>query len=196
MNSPFQSGDQVYWWKGRSREVGIPVRAEVVKAASNRVSILCKEASDGVASGIRHVPPDRLQRVGVFYEKAIHHRISPYEPMSQWGCLTSYLEVAEDLWALRRVDQYEGGQSLSYDRTHWGDRFGILGDGRIKRPPQSTEFWESFEIEPAEFERVWQTALQSPLREQQVASSRMHEFGAEPIWLAIHRQKQQRKTQQ
>lgn len=196
MNSPFQSGDQVYWWKGRSREVGIPVRAEVVKASTGRVTIVCNDPSDGVTPAIRHVQPDRLQRVGGFYGKAIHQLISPYEPMNAWGRLTSYIEVADDLWALRLVNQYEGGQLLCYDHSHWCDQFGMLCDGRIRRPPQSTEFWESFEIEPAEFERVWQAALQSPLREQQIASSRMHELGAEPIWLVIHRQKQQRETQQ
>ena len=47
-----------------------------------------------------------------------------------WGTFVRYLELGEDSFALRQVDEYENGFLTRYDRDHWQDQFGSLADFR------------------------------------------------------------------
>ena len=82
---------------------------------------------------LRHVKSDSLQPVAGYYEKAIQQGPAINEPAENWGQFTRYLEIGDDLRAVRQMDVFEDGQMLSYDRVHWVDEFGILGDAMINR---------------------------------------------------------------
>jgi hypothetical protein len=74
---------------------------------------------------------------------------------------------------------------LSYDRVHWVDDFGMLGDAKINRNRKRGPWGQSEEIEPAEFERAWKAARASPLWPQQVGTAQMARMGSVPVWLTI-----------
>jgi hypothetical protein len=123
----------------------------------------------------------------VIYQKSPGQGPFPDEPRKSWGPLTRYLEIGDDLYALRHVDVYANGHALRYDRVHWVDDFGILADARY-HPKRWEKWWgPSVVIDPSEFEVVWRAAESSPSWPIQVASARMARMGAVPIWLARRR---------
>jgi hypothetical protein len=74
---------------------------------------------------------------------------------------------------------------LSYDRVHWVDEFGMLGDAKINRNRKRGLWGHSEEIESAEFGRVWSAARASPIWPRQVATAQMSQMGAVPVWFTI-----------
>ncbi len=52
----------------------------------------------------------------------------PYEfkDALDWGTFVRYIELGDDGFALRQVDEYQNGRLCRYDRTHWDDQFGTL----------------------------------------------------------------------
>ena len=90
-----------------------------------------------------------------------------------WGPFTRYVEIADDQFAWRQVDAYANGNRLRYDRTHWADRFGSLGDGR-HTPEDDRECRHRFivsEITAAEFEAAWAAVQHAPNQPQQYGAS-------------------------
>jgi hypothetical protein len=67
-----------------------------------------------------------------------------------WGPSNWYFEVGDDGYAVRQLEQYEGGPILKYDETHLDDEFGGLGE-----KPLDLEEFAAFEIDRAEFEVIW-----------------------------------------
>jgi hypothetical protein len=185
MPQSYQPGDRVFWWRYTRTHAGYAYAATVLAVRGKRVkiAIAATKSSSGIVT--RSVAADRLQHVRVFYEKAIEQGPMVCEPPKSWGKLTRYVEIGEDLCALRHVDVFENGNMLRYDRSHWVDDFGMLCDALIDR--NRKERRRSVEIEPAEFEHVWQIARQSPTRRDQVATACMSRMGAVPIWLTIKR---------
>src|SRR5262249_23352912 len=103
-----------------------------------------------------------------------------------------YVEIGEDLWVVRQVDVFENGNMLSYDRRHWVDDFGMLGDGRMNRNRKQGLWGKSQEINARELERVWTAARASPMWQQQAATAKMRRLGAVPVWLTIKRRRKGR----
>lgn len=185
MNTAFRPGDQVFWWKRAARAVEYPYRAEVVAIGARRVTIAVEDPDGGPDRIVRHVAAECLQFVGVFHEKASAQGPAILEPAASWGPFTRYVEVGEDLHALRQVDFFENGNMLSYDRTHWVDDFGMLGDARINRNRKQGLWGSSEEIGTEEFEQVWGAARRCSLWQRQVATAQMENRGAIPVWLTI-----------
>jgi hypothetical protein len=190
-NGEFCPGDSVYWWKRHNTNIEYPFRAMVVSMHAKRVTIEVEDLDGGTDRIVRHVAAERLQPIAVFYSKAMHRFPATLEPAASWGRFTLYLEVGEDLRTLRNVHVFENGRMLSYDRNHWVDDFGMLGDGKINRkrkqgPWQSSEtWWSSEEIKPEEFERIWEAARSCPTWREQVATAQMGKLGEIPIWFTI-----------
>ncbi len=178
-------GNQVFWWKRISRVVEYPYRAEVVSVGTKRVTIVVEDPDDASVHFVRHVSSDSLQSVGGYFEKAIDQCPEDVEPAASWGRFTRYIEIGEDLRAVRLVDEFTNGNLLSYDRIHWVDDFGMLADACINRNRKCGRWSQSEEIEAAEFDRVWAAARASPLWRQQMATAQMARRGAVPIWLTI-----------
>jgi hypothetical protein len=181
----FRPGDRVWWWKriGDSRD--FPYRAKVVAIGPKLVTILVEDLDDPTDRFTRHVASERLQLVAGYFEKVVGQLPAIREPAASWGPLTTYAEIGDDLHILRQVDAFNNGHMLSYDREHWIDDFGLLGDARINRNLKRTEWWTSEEIDAAEFERVWSAARASPLWPQQMATALMERTGAVPTWFRI-----------
>jgi hypothetical protein len=107
----------------------------------------------------------RLSPSGKFYQR---------HDDTEWGRITQYREVADDQWAVRQVDVYENGSVLRYDLARRRDDYGSLIGMKFRRKPKWAAYFPGAEIIFAgEFEKVWQTALTSPLWELQVASRRI-----------------------
>lgn len=178
-------GSQVIWWKRISREIESPYRAEVVSIGQKRITISV-EAPDQPGGRVRrHVPADRLQPVGGYYEKAADQGPAILEPTASWGRFTRYIEVGDDFRAVRQVDAFENGNLLCYDRIHWVDDFGMLGSARLNRIRKSRPWGHSVEIAPDEFEHVWNAAKASTFWPHQVETARMGSLGTMPVWLTI-----------
>jgi hypothetical protein len=181
----FQPGDRVFWWKRITRAVEYPYRAEVVSVGAKRITVTVEDPDDANDRLLRHVATESLQPVAGYYEKAIEQEPAMLEPVASWGRFTRYLEIGEDLRAVRQVDVFEDGHMLCYDRVHWVDDFGMLGDAKINRNRKEGPWGKSEEIEPAEFERIWMAARSSPTWLQQVATAQMGHKGSEPVWFTI-----------
>ena len=181
----FRTGDRVFWWKRISRAVEYPFRAEITAVGPKRITIIVEDPDNDDDRFIRHVAAERLQRLAGYYLKAVDQGPAILEPATGWGRFTRYLEIGEDLRAVRQVDAYADGHLLSYDRVHWVDEFGMLGDAKINRNRKSGPWGRSEEIEYDEFERVWTSARASPTWPQQVATAQMGRLGAVPVWLTI-----------
>jgi hypothetical protein len=179
----FRPCDRVFWWKRITRAVEYPFRAEVVAVGPRRITISVEDPDDAGDRFIRHVAAGSLQPVASYYSKAAGQGPATLEPAASWGRFTIYLEVGEDLWVVRQVNVFQNGNLLSYDRAHWVDEFGMLGDARINRNRKHGPWGQSEEVEAAEFERVWAAARASPLWAQQVAKAQMTWKGAVPVWL-------------
>ncbi len=67
-----------------------------------------------------------------------------------WGLSTWYLEVGDDDYPVRQVEQYDGGPILTYDKSHPHDEFGALSDQVI-----DLDEFKPFEIDRAAFEIAW-----------------------------------------
>jgi hypothetical protein len=107
----------------------------------------------------------RLSPLGKFYQR---------HDATDWGRLTQYREVADDQFAIRQVDVYENANVLRYDRSHRRDDYGSLMGRKFSRKPKwSVDFPGAEIICAGEFEKIWQTALMSPLWQLQVASQRI-----------------------
>jgi hypothetical protein len=182
MSHHFRPGDLVYWWKRITREGEHPCRAEVVAIGSKRIKIAVKDPDGGSEPVIRHVAADCLQPVGIYHEKARCQGPELLEPAASWGRYTCYAEIGEDLRLVRQVNVYENGSMLSYDRRHWVDEFGMLGDARINRNRKQGRWGQSEEITAAEFESVWKAARRSPVWKRQQATAKMSQWGAVPMW--------------
>lgn len=180
----FHPGIQVFWWKRITRGVEYPYRAEVVTIGPKRITIKVEDP-DSDDRFVRHVAAECLQPVAGYCGKVIGQGPAILEPAASWGKFTCYLEIGEDLWPVREVRVFENGNMLSYDRAHWVDDFGTLGDARINRNRKQGLWGQFEEIEAAEFERVWTVARTSSLWTQQVARAQMGRAGAVPIWLTI-----------
>ena len=107
------------------------------------------------------------------------------DPVRSWGLFIRYLEIGDDLYAVRHVDVFANGHALRYDRVHWVDDYGMLADMRYSS--KWKKWWPSLLVEPAEFEEVWCAAETSPVRPLQIATARMSEMGESPVWLAMKR---------
>ena len=106
------------------------------------------------------------------------------EPLASWGTFTRYIEIGDDLHAVRHVDVYANGNSLRYDRFHWADELGMLADIRYDGKQWSKWWGTIVESSPNEFEEVWLVGERSPTRPMQLAGEKMSVMGAVPIWLA------------
>jgi hypothetical protein len=71
-----------------------------------------------------------------------------------WGTSTYFMEVGDNLHALRQVEVYENGNVLFYDGSHCADNYGMLCDKRIVE-----EDIQEFGITEGEFEQVWNTKI-------------------------------------
>lgn len=181
----FKPGNQVYWWKRMTRSSEYPYRAEIVTVGPKRITISVEDPVDTTNRFTRHVPAESLQPVASYFSKAADQRRESPEPVAGWGRFTRYLEIGENLSAVRQVDVFENGLMLSYDQTHWVDGFSMLGDARMNRNHKRGRWGQSEEIESAEFEHVWTAARSADLWPQQVAAARMKEWGAIPAWLTV-----------
>jgi hypothetical protein len=169
----FRPGDQVTWWKRITRSIDYPYRAQVVAVGPRRIAISVEDPSDADIRFLRHVSAEHLQPVAGYYSKAAGQGPAILEPAARWGRFTIYLEIGEDLRPVREVLVFENGNLLSYDRSHWIDDFGMLGDARINRSRTQGRWGQSEEIEPAELERVWSAARASPMWLRQAATAQM-----------------------
>jgi hypothetical protein len=181
----FRPGSQVYWWKRITPALEFPYHAEVVSLCPKRITISVQGPDDPDDCFIRHVAAEKLQPVGAYHVKAADQGPAILAPAANWGQFTVYLDIGEDLRALRQVNVFENGNTLCYDRVHWVDDFGMLGDARINRNRTRGPWGESEEIGTTEFERVWNTARASSIWPQQSATAQMAQMGAVPIWLTI-----------
>jgi hypothetical protein len=181
----FRPGDQVFWWKRITSATEHPYRAEVLAVGANRITVTVEDPDDAGDRFLRHVAYESLQPVAGYYEKAIEQGPAAREPAANWGRFTRYLEIGEDLRAVRQVDHFADGHLLSYDRTHWVDDFGMLGDARINRNRKRGLRGRAEEIDSVEFARIWTAARASPTWPQQVATAQMGRMGVVPVWFTI-----------
>jgi hypothetical protein len=179
----FAPGDAAYWWKKETPFRCIPIRVSVLGATRKRITIKLAPSESSIDEVIRHVTADSLQPVDGYFAKASNQPLSILEPMSAWGSRTFYGEVGADLFLARQVHLFRNGNFLRYDRRHWVDKFGMLGEARINRNTRRTRSGRVIEIERIVFEQVWQAAGQSSLWKQQLASSLSERHGTMPWWL-------------
>jgi hypothetical protein len=111
------------------------------------------------------------------------NQTSDHTHLASWGRFTRYIEIGDDLYATRHVDSYVNGNSLSYDRSHWIDDYGMLADMRYDEKKWTRWWGPQREISAEDFESVWREATSSPLRVMQSNSAKMLERGGEPIWI-------------
>lgn len=92
---------------------------------------------------------------------------------ADWGAFTRYLEIADDGWIWRQVDLYANGYGLRYDREHWVDSLGQLGDARqpTESHAEQSSQWTLLEIDSPEFESAWELAAHAPNQPQQYDAS-------------------------
>ncbi|MGA7829099.1 MAG: hypothetical protein WCA04_15685 [Geobacteraceae bacterium] len=97
----------------------------------------------------------------------------------EWGGFIRYIEIGEDGFAFRQVDEYENGYLTRYDRNHWEDRFGTLADFRYGETWR--KHWrESDFIEAAQFEQKWIQAGTSP-----PFATRQPSPSSSPPWITL-----------
>jgi hypothetical protein len=69
-----------------------------------------------------------------------------------WGTSTYFMEIGDNLHAIRQIEVYENGNVLFYDKSHFTDDYGMLCDQAIAEKDIC-----EFEITKGEFEQVWNT---------------------------------------
>src|SRR5690348_17595057 len=78
-----------------------------------------------------------------------------------WGAFVRFIELGEDGYALRQVDEYSNGFLTRYDRAHWEDQYGTLAS--VKFGEIWIRHWGEPEVIAAdEFEARWAQASLSP----------------------------------
>lgn len=89
---------------------------------------------------------------------------NPYElkESSAWGGFVRYIEIGDDCFATRQVDEYENGYMTCYDRDHWEDQFGTLADFRYGETWRKHWGESDIIIEVTMFEQKWNQAADSP----------------------------------
>src|SRR5262245_41524291 len=84
-----------------------------------------------------------------------------YKDAESRGRFVRYVELGDDGYARRQVDEYENGYLSRYDRTHWDDQFGTLANFRFGEA--WIRHWGApIVITQAEFEDKWRRAGSSP----------------------------------
>jgi hypothetical protein len=84
-----------------------------------------------------------------------------YKDTESWGRFVRYIELGDDGYATRQVDEYENGYLSRYDRTHWDDQFGTLANFRFGEA--WIRHWGTpIAITQVEFEDKWRRAGSSP----------------------------------
>ena len=104
---------------------------------------------------------------------------APYDlkKAAGWGTFVRYIELHDDGFALRQVDEYANGYLSHYDRSHWDDQFGTLADFRFGEA--WIKAWGTPDaITRSEFEEKWTAALGSP-----VACLKTEPPSPQPPWL-------------
>jgi len=101
------------------------------------------------------------------YQKALD-QIDRYAT-AEWGPFTRYAEIADDGYAWRQADLYANGYALRYDREHWVDPLGILGDARHtpKFDARARSRWTVLEIDST----AWEAAARAPNQPQKYDAS-------------------------
>jgi hypothetical protein len=103
---------------------------------------------------------------------------------ADWGECVRYVEIGEDRYAVRQVEDYNDGRVLRYDRSHWCDRFGQLFGCQFSHKQKAIDGRLGAEvIDAKEFEREWRKAQRSTMWGRQVEESLAVEWGAVPYWL-------------
>lgn len=78
------------------------------------------------------------------------------EPFNDWGTSTFYLEIDEEGFPSRQIEEYENGAVLKYDEQKTHDSLGMLGDQKI----ESYEI-NKLQISKADFEERWRVKIKS-----------------------------------
>jgi hypothetical protein len=110
------------------------------------------------------------------------HRSPPQErhehkDSESWGSFIRYVELGDDGYAIRQVDEYKNGYLSRYDREHWDDQFGTLADMRFG--DKWVQHWGvPSSITRQEFEEKWTKAGESSAAALKNASPQ-----ASPPWL-------------
>ncbi|WP_157131698.1 hypothetical protein [Piscinibacter gummiphilus] len=180
---PMQPGREVYWWRRVSGSIDFPYRGWIVKMGPTRITIRVADAAAGAEEVIRHVGKDRVQLVGEYCLKVHAQGPSLLDPVNGWGTFTRYIEVDADLQPKRQVDLFGNSCTLRYDRQHWVDAYGMLGDAKINRNRPAGSWGRSEEVSAQEFQAVWAAAEAGSLWPQQLKTSRSATMGNVPIWL-------------
>ena len=92
---------------------------------------------------------------------------------ADWGTFTCYLEIADDGFAWRQANLYGNGYGLRYDREHWVDLFGELGEARHTQSFETLQKLRStlLEIDSVEFDAAWNKVARAPNQPQQYDAS-------------------------
>ena len=104
---------------------------------------------------------------------------APYElkHATAWGTFVRYVELGDDGFATRQVDEYANGNLTRYDRTHWDDQYGTLASLRFGKA--WLQHWgKPVVITRDEFERKWVEAAKSGVSGLQLPSP-----SGPPPWL-------------
>ena len=176
MKTSFQPGDHVWWWTRTTRSAERPYRGEVISICEKTIKITVDDPEGGLERVIRHSPIERLQPISMFYSKALNQGPAILPPSAEWGRFNCHLEVGVDLHVVRQVKQFENGNFLSYDRTHWVDDFGMIGHARINRNYVHGPWGLCEEVTVSEFEQIWNEARASSQWQQQLATARMKDW--------------------
>ena len=101
----------------------------------------------------------------------------PYKESESWGSFVRYIELGDDGYAMRQVDEYQNGYLSRYDRAHWDDQFGTLANFRFGEA--WIQHWGTPEvITQREFEDKWTRATASPVMAMKHALSQ-----SSPPWV-------------
>ena len=71
-----------------------------------------------------------------------------------WGPSTWYFEVGRDGYAVRQLEQYDGGTVLKYDANHLDESFGGLGDQAL-----DVDEFAPYEVDRTAFENAWSSSV-------------------------------------
>lgn len=181
-----EPGAQIWWWRKVTSTIDMPYRGEVLAATNARITVSVEDPAADNARVVRHVTPGRLQPVGGYCVKITNERHSPASKLYDWGPFTSFVDVADDLRSNRNINLFADGRALRYDRTHWCDDFGMLGDARLKRyltTPWPLPGQELHEIPQSEFDALWEQTAAGELWQHQLGTSRSAQMGDTPLWL-------------
>jgi hypothetical protein len=72
---------------------------------------------------------------------------------ADWGSVTYYFEVGDDLFVTRQIEIYQNGFILKYDKNHLADEYGMLVD----KPIDPGDF-EPYAIPGEVFESIWESS--------------------------------------